>query len=116
MVHCTLQQALLRIDFAYLMKFNPNHLGHFLFLLLLGKGGVKKGGVTLGFKPGTSCTTKHCPPMARHSGVADQAVIFAHLCHNQRGFFWRGRGGQAIFFFFFNSCKAILPGLINQIC
>ena len=42
---------------------------------LLGKGGVKQWGFPLGFEPGTSRTTMHCSPMARHSGVAALAAI-----------------------------------------
>ena len=42
---------------------------------LLGKGGVKKWGFPLGSEPGTSRTTMHCSPMARHSGVAARAAI-----------------------------------------
>ena len=42
---------------------------------LLGKGGSKKWGFPLGFKPGTPRTTIHCSPMARHPGVAAQAAI-----------------------------------------
>ena len=53
---------------------NPNF--HALFISrLLRKGDVQKWRFPCGFKPGVSCTTMHCPPLARHLGVAVQTAI-----------------------------------------
>ena len=32
-------------------------------------------GIPPGYEPGVSRTTMHCPPLARHSGVAARAAI-----------------------------------------
>ena len=57
------------------LGFNPNSLTPFPFLdYLLGEGRIQNE-VPLGFKPRDSRTIMHCPPMARHLGVATRAAI-----------------------------------------